>query len=112
MREGLNLALIKIGRKLETDAKRDHRYKRRSGKLQEDTGYKVFTRKGVTFRAITLKFGLGFGRTKAAKKYGKSVHEGHGTWRPDQFIYKAVKKNKLFIDREINEAIKKVTKKV
>ncbi|MCP4985026.1 MAG: hypothetical protein GY928_02830 [Colwellia sp.] len=108
MREGLNLALIKIGRKLETDGKQKHRYERRSGKLIADTGYKI-TKSKLGF---LLNFGLGFDPTNAARKYGKSVHEGHGTWKPDQFIYKAVKKNKLFIDNEINKAIKKVTKKV
>ncbi len=112
MREGLNLALMKIGRKLETDGKQEHRYTLRSGSLNRDVGYKIFTRKGATFKAITLKFGLGFDPTNAARKYGKSVHEGHGTWKPDQFIYKAVKKNKLFINKTINDAIKKVTKKV
>jgi len=108
MREGLNLALIKIGRKLETDGKREHRYERRSGKLQDDTGYKILKSK----QGFLLKFGLGFDPTKAARKYGKRVHEGHGTWQPDQFIYKAVRKNKLFMERELSNAIKKVIKKV
>jgi len=110
MRQELNLALIKIGRQLETDGKRDHNYTRRSGSLQRDTGYKVFSADGATFKSITLKFGLGFDPTRAAKKYGKRIHEGHGTWQPDQFIYKAVKKNQKFMSSVITNAVKKVTK--
>jgi len=143
MRKGLNLALIKIGRKLEADAKKDHNFKTRSGSLQRDIGYKIYSRKGATFKAITLKFGLGFDPTNATKtdwgggvRYGVFVHEGtkpheikpkngkalyfggkfyksvkHPGTKKDQFIYKAIKKNKLFMEKEISKSIKEVTRK-
>lgn len=133
MREGLNLALIKIGRKLETDAKREHDFTTRSGSLERSIGYKI----GKSKLGFLLNFGLGFDPTKASKSYEKAIHDGsrphvilpknkkalafggrvykkvnHLGTRPDQFIYKAVRKNKLFIGNEINKAVNKVTKKV
>ncbi len=137
MREGLNLALIKIGRELETTAKTEHKFTTRSGSLERSIGYKIFTRKGASFKAITLKFGLGFDPTKASASYEKAIHNGskphvilpkngkalafggkvykkvnHPGTKKDWFIYRAVKKNRPFINRTLDEAIKKVTKKV
>jgi hypothetical protein len=108
METGLSLALMKIGRHLETDAKREHRYKRKSGSLQRSTGGRVFKTK----EGLTLLFGLGFDPTRASKKYEERIHEGFGAWQPDQFIYNSTKKNINYTKEEIEKAIKKVIKKV
>lgn len=131
MREGLNLALIKIGNKLSAEAKTDHGYTRRSGSLQRDTGYKILN----TQTGFLLRFGLGNDPTNASSKYGYVIHEGcdpyvivpkdkkalafngivvkkvnHPGIKKDQFIYEAAKNNKQYINRELDTAIKKVTK--
>ncbi len=53
-------------------------------------------------------------KNKKALAFGGRVYKkvNHPGTKKDQFIYKAVKKKKVFINRTIDEAIKKVTKKV
>ncbi len=133
MREGLNLALMKIGRELETTAKTEHKFTTRSGSLERSIGYNLEKSK----RGFVLKFGLGFDPTNASASYEKAIHNGskphvilpkngkalafngkvygkvnHPGTKKDWFIYRAVKKNRPFINRTLADAIKKVTKKV
>ena len=107
MSEGLNLALIKIGNKLDIDGKGKHRYQSRSRSLERDTGHKIYRTK----EGFKLVFGLGFDSTNAARKYGKRIHEGFGTWKADQFVYQAAKRNRKFISKTINDEVAKVTKR-
>ena len=101
MERGLNLALIKSGNALEKTGKTEHRYKRRSGKLQDDTGYRL----EKTFEGFVLNFGFGANPSNSALKYRERIHNGFGTWQPDPFIYDAVNKNENTIARYISEAV-------
>ena len=104
MERGLNLAIIKSGNALEKTGKTEHRYKRRSGKLQDDTGYRL----EKTFDGFVLNFGFGANPSNSALKYRERIHDGFGTWQPDPFIYNAVDKNERTIEKFLNEAINQV----
>ena len=46
---------------------------------------------------------------KLGKKvnYGKYVHEGHGSWKPDQFLYQALEKREPMIILGLENAVKR-----
>lgn len=75
-----------------------HRYKRRSGDLQRATqtdkikdGYKAYINDGIV-------------------SYGSSVHSGHGTWQPDEFLYESFDREKKNIFEKVMSKINRVIK--
>ena len=46
---------------------------------------------------------------KPGKKvnYGKYVHEGHGKWKPDRFLYEAIQKREPLIVAALESAVKR-----
>lgn len=81
-------------------AKKEHRFKRKSGFLQRSI-------KQVIDNQLT---GMVFLDTGIAS-YGPIVHEGHGKWSPDQFLYEALDKQKDDIRKGVGEAINRALKK-
>ena len=73
------------------------RYYRNTGMLEKSIETEV---KGV-YGKVYLEDGI--------VEYGKYVHEGHGTWDPDQFIYEAWDRDKdraqEFVETAIDQQI-------
>lgn len=91
--------LGKIGYFIAKYAQNNHRYTVRTGNLKNSTRY------WVNRARQRLRIYISEGQAD----YGKYVHEGHGTWAPDQFIDGAIAKNKKYIDEQLEEAIKEAT---
>ncbi len=47
----------------------------------------------------------------AAVPYGKWIHEGFKSWRPDQYLYQSVERNTNHIYSKINDGIDRAIKK-
>lgn len=82
-------------KKAEWHAKREHRYKRRTGKLTRATQAE-FNPKGGSL-----------GINDAVAHYGKYVHEGQRSWAPDKFIPTALNRVWPAIDKQIDNVIDK-----
>lgn len=78
-------------------AKAIHRFKNRTGNLESSIKTRVYKYTGKLY--IDLK--------KA--HYGIYVHEGHGTWKPDRFIYDATDIEHLqeLINKNIRRQLRK-----
>ncbi len=73
-----------------------HRYKNQSGNLSKGGEYRL------DFPSILIQWS---GELSGASKYVKSVHDGHGTWKPDKFFPNAVKKTSAKIRKSIKKEI-------
>lgn len=100
MARHINKKLHKIGYFLAEYAKKNHRYNHRTGNLKRSTRFWV--NKSISRVRLYI--------SEQQAHYGKYVHEGHGTWKPDRFIDNAIKRNKDYIDREVAEAMRDATK--
>jgi len=76
------------------NAKSNHRFQSRSGKLLASIGVKL----SDTISEVGIDPSL---------EYGKYVHDGQRSWAPDQFIYNAAKEQDKQLERALNEAIDK-----
>ena len=85
--------------KVRADARRNHRFKYISGSLERSTKLEVKKRVGVVYLE------------KGIADYGKYVHDGHGSWLPDTFVFNAFKKHKNEIINGMNKVVKNVLKK-
>jgi len=81
-------------------AKVSHRYKVRTGKLYSATQAAVKELKGDLFISDSVAH------------YGVYVHEGHGTWAPDKFVYKAVLDNEPDLTKALNKSIAQAIREV
>ena len=93
----INKALEECKSIVLNSAQYDHRYQIQTGRLKNATKVDV---KKYNLRAYI---------DARVAKYGKYVHEGHGTWQADKFINNAVDNNintitQAFI-RNINQSI-------
>lgn len=86
-------AIVPVLKKIQADAQRQHRYKRRTGRLERSI--KVTSNKsgGEVFIDDTFA------------DYGKYVHDGFKGWAPDKFLDKAVDKNSRALDAAVDKAI-------
>lgn len=74
-------------------AKVNHRYKVRTGRLYSAT------------QAMTKELKGDLHINDSIAHYGVYVHEGHGTWAPDKFVYKAVLDNEPNLTDALNKSI-------
>lgn len=93
--ENISIALDVIGMLLEKDARTQHRYKSITGNLTQATKYSK-TQKAVKLFIDDIQ-----------AKYGKYVHQGHGTWLSDPFITDAISRNQSLITQILENATSK-----
>ena len=87
-------------------ARRNHRYTIRTGKLEKSTMSHVLDDKDGLFGEAYLESAGTM--VKGGDSYGKYVHEGQRTWKPDKFLDKALEDRKPFIEVAIQQAVKRV----
>ena len=95
------LAFKKQMTKIQRDAKLNHRFQTHSAKLEKSIRTEVDP--DGAWGRVYLEEGIA--------PYGKWVHDGHGSWKPDKFINQAFRKNKanliLALQRATEVGIKK-----
>jgi len=84
-----------------SQARQQHRFTTRTGNLVKSTKYKMSRRDSA----------VNFYIDNAKAVYGKFIHEGFKSWRPDRYLQKAVTKNMPKMYRDIKLAIDKVIRK-
>jgi hypothetical protein len=96
----LKKVMIASAKTIVTEARlqQNHRYKRKGGLLQRST------REEVDKSGLSAKVFLDEG----IASYGKYVHEGHGSWMPDRFLYNVAKRQKPYFIARINGAVKRI----
>lgn len=77
-----------------------HRYKTRTGQAERSVQQSVHS-SGLSGR-VYLDRGVAV--------YSPSLHEGHGTWAPDRFLYKAARKERRLVLTILDEAVEKAFK--
>lgn len=102
--ETLPQSLIKIGiwetlPMMSNDAKRMHRHQRRTGKLER------------SIKVVRRKDGGSIYIDDASCDYGKFVHRGQRTWKPDEFVFETYQRNERVFDTNIDKAINDALKK-
>ena len=80
-------------------ARRNHRYKTDTGFLERSVKSKVDKLSGTTF----LDDGIA--------DYGKYIHEGFKSWRPDQFLYRAFSRLTSKIVKGMQDAVNRAIRK-
>jgi len=111
----LRLASKRVAVKVEKEAKSKHRFTTRTGRLVKSI--KGYGSASVSDSSITKKkldtevrIVLHNEGHPLGTDYGKYVHEGHGSWSPDRFVFDAIERNKKRIINAWDEAIEKVAK--
>lgn len=92
----LQKAEYDISKRVLKTAKEEHRYKHRTHKLRNST--KIDGR-------LDSKAGMRLYVDDAECDYGKYVIRGHGSWAGDPFIDEAIKINRDYIKKRIQQAI-------
>lgn len=95
--EEVNKALEVLLPKIQAYARKNHRFRTRTGKLESSIMQDVRNIIGDIYI------------NEAIAPYGKYVHEGHGKWAPDKFIYDAVNVFSIEIKRELEQAVNRAT---
>ena len=93
----LVLTFKKIARDVATDATLHHRFTSRSNNLERSIQSNAEKVGDNVIGEVFLN--------DSVADYGKYVHEGHGSWRPDKFIEQAMARNEAKITSEIEAAI-------
>lgn len=86
--------IVTLAKMIVETAKKEHRYKNRSGKLTKSIDWYY----NHTVNQLQIY---------ASAKYAQYVIRGHGTWRPDPFIENAIKKHLKHIDDILQKAANK-----
>lgn len=99
---------------MQRHARREHRFMNTSGRRPNGRYYR---NTHMLVKSIETDFdGMKYPDSKSGgmlyledgiADYGKYVHEGHGSWQPDQFIYDAFKQREAFILPGIMGAVEK-----
>lgn len=84
---------------MSNDAKRIHRHQRRTGKLER------------SIKVVRRKDGGSIYIDDASCDYGKYVHRGQRTWKPDEFVFETYQRNERVFDTNIDKAINDALKK-
>ena len=98
-------ATPEVGRKLQADARSDHRYKHDTHRLEKSTkwhGTLAELKRGGK-RGLTLK---------ATAPYAKFIHGGFKSWQADPFLTKSLNKNRLYVFNKVKAAINKAIRNV
>jgi len=91
----IDTALTRIATLIQAQARSQHRYQNRTGRLKRAT--KVDRIKDQVRAFID--------DTQAS--YGRYIHSGYGKWKSDPFIEQAIKRNEGLIERIIIEELDK-----
>lgn len=102
--ETLPESLVKIGvwetlPLMANDAKRVHRHQRRTGKLERS----IKVRRTNDGGSILID--------DTSCDYGKFVHRGQRSWKPDEFVFETYGRNERSFDQNIDKAISDALKK-
>lgn len=81
------------------DAKRIHRHQRHTGKLERSIKSRRTSDGGSVLIDDTYC------------EYGKFVHRGQRTWKPDEFVFESYARNERSFDKNIDKAINDALKK-
>lgn len=84
---------------MSNDAKRVHRHQRRTGKLER------------SIKVVRRKDGGSIYIDDTSCDYGKYVHRGQRSWKPDEFVFEAYQRNERVFDTNIDKAINDALKK-
>jgi hypothetical protein len=100
----------KIGKVVVKKAQTEHRYKSRTGNLRKNTKYKGNLGKRNRAGSRSMNF-------VATEPYAKFIHNGFnhrngGRWKADRFITNAIKNSKEVINRQLQNAIDRVVKRM
>ena len=99
MDERVEKAQKEAAKVIQTEARRRHRYTRRSGTLERAVQSEIV-------RDIAKVY-----VSDAMAPYAQSIHDGFRTWSADPFLYEALKRKesdiKKLVDKAVSEAIKK-----
>ena len=98
----LKLVSVEIQQRLEREIKEVHRYQHRERNLRDATKYKG---------DVTKKDGLKIYVDLDEAFYGKFIIEGHGTWKPDDYLTNALEKYKPWILKKVDTALSKAASK-
>lgn len=82
--------------KIQLLAQKKHRHKTHTGTLNSSIQVNM-----INNFSGEVGFEPGINRTE----YGKYVHEGHGTWKPDRFLYEALAARETTIKADLEAAI-------
>jgi hypothetical protein len=100
----------KVGKVIVKKAKTEHRYKNRTGDLMRSTRYKgnLGKRNRAGSRSLEIV---------ATEPYAKFIHNGFnhrngGRWKADRFITNAIKNTKDVVNRQLQNAIDRVIKRM
>lgn len=103
--KNLRLASKRSAGLVEDYARQNHRYKDRKGDLTKSIiGFSEFNEVKLVLGDKGNAYGT-FGTN-----YGKWVHNGHGSWGADKFIFRSMKKNKEKIFKNWQRAIDETNK--
>lgn len=91
--EEVNKALDILMPKIQEYARAQHRFITRTGRLERSITQDVKDLIGDLYI------------NDLVAPYGKYVHEGHGTWAPDQFIYDAINAFDKIIQQTLEQAV-------
>ncbi|MEA3346970.1 MAG: hypothetical protein U9Q21_02635 [Candidatus Auribacterota bacterium] len=83
-------------------AGRNHRYQAQSGRL--DSAYAVVASPSGLVAEVLLT------KRTSGTPYAHRIHEGWGTWKPDQFLYRAARDLGSNVEQSIISAIDKAIK--
>lgn len=86
-------------RDVAADATAHHRFTSRSGNLERSIQSGAKEAAGDVVGEVFLR--------DQVADYGKYVHQGHGSWKPDKFIESAFARSEAKIDAAITRAIDK-----
>lgn len=96
--KAVNLELKKGARDVQVDARANHRFTTRTGALERS----VETRLSPSL--LRARVGI----NKRFAKYGKYIHDGFKSWKPDRFITKAGEAKKEDLKKDIQRAVARV----
>lgn len=114
---------LSVARELRKQIKQETEEVKKVVIKKDGSGHRHITRTGGLNNSIQTEFGddglrgeVGFnpgvsvvdkkGKTRKVN-YGKYVHEGHGSWKPDRFLDEALQKREPLIRAGMESAVKR-----
>jgi hypothetical protein len=103
-------AVQKSVRDVQKTASKQHRYQNRTGNLTRSIQSHVEIKKDGIFGVTGLSPYSGSLHIDSmfGVVYGRRIHEGFGSWSPDQFVFNAFKDQKSTIQNYIKQAVQQI----
>jgi len=97
------------GVEIQTLARHVHRHNTRSGSLNESIQERFDNESFTETVGFNPNTAVVNDPKRVGKKvdYGKYVHEGHGSWAPDKFLYEALEKREALIRENLEAAVRR-----